>query len=70
MVLRNEERFLEIACRKLFADLRIGIYREAPGARIPGGSEDVLLDLAVRQLVKNYKSQTSMLERPRGSSKL
>ncbi|RMD40526.1 hypothetical protein DV735_g4592, partial [Chaetothyriales sp. CBS 134920] len=30
------------------------IYREVPGARIPGGSEDVLLDLAVRQLVKLY----------------
>ena len=48
----------------------IGIYREVPAARIPGGSEDVMLDLAVRQLVKNYKSQTKILERPRGSSKL
>ena len=38
------------------------IYREAPGARIPGGSEDVLLDLAVRQLVKNYKREIAMLE--------
>ena len=46
------------------------IYREVPGARIPGGSEDVMLDLAVRQLVKNYKNQTKMLERPKGSSKL
>lgn len=24
------------------------IYREVPGARIPGGSEDVMLDLVVR----------------------
>ena len=30
------------------------LYREVPAARIPGGSEDVLYDLAVRQLVKNY----------------
>ncbi len=50
--------------------ITIGIYREVPLARIPGGSEDVMLDLAVRQLVKNYKSQTKILERPRGSSKL
>jgi hypothetical protein len=49
---------------------KTGIYREVPGARIPGGSEDVMLDLAVRQLVKNYKNQTKLLERPRGSSKL
>jgi acyl-CoA dehydrogenase len=27
------------------------------GARIPGGSEDVMLDLAVRQLVKNFKKE-------------
>ncbi|KAI9676965.1 MAG: hypothetical protein M1817_006804 [Caeruleum heppii] len=46
------------------------IYREVPGARIPGGSEDVMMDLAVRQLVKNYQSQTKRLERPRGSSRL
>ncbi|KAL9597266.1 MAG: hypothetical protein Q9219_005247 [cf. Caloplaca sp. 3 TL-2023] len=46
------------------------IYREVPGARIPGGSEDVMLDLAVRQLVKNYRSRTKVLERPRGSSKI
>lgn len=37
----------------------IGIYREVPGTRIPGGSEDVLLDLAVRQLVKNYNKKIS-----------
>ncbi|GIJ86787.1 hypothetical protein Asppvi_005682 [Aspergillus pseudoviridinutans] len=32
------------------------ILRDVPGARIPGGSEDVLLDLAVRQLVKIYQA--------------
>ncbi|KAL6718119.1 hypothetical protein ACLMJK_004206 [Lecanora helva] len=46
------------------------IYREVPLARVPGGSEDVMLDLAVRQLVKNYQNQAKMLERPKGSSKL
>lgn len=45
------------------------IYRDVPGARIAGGSEDVMLDLAVRQL-KNYKNQTNILERPKGPSKL
>ena len=33
------------------------IYRDVMGARIPGGSEDVMLDLAVRQLVKLYQTQ-------------
>lgn len=42
------------------------IYREVPGARIPGGSEDVMLDLAVRQLVKLYKSKTRVM----GANKL
>lgn len=42
------------------------IWRDVPGARIPGGSEDVLLDLAVRQLVKLYKAKTKAL----GSSKI
>ncbi|KAK5021537.1 hypothetical protein LTS07_010944 [Exophiala sideris] len=46
------------------------IYREVPGARIPGGSEDVMLDLAIRQLVKNYRNATKAMERPQGSSKL
>lgn len=50
--------------------MSVGIYRDVPGARIPGGSEDVMLDLAVRQLVKNYKTQTKILERPKGSSKI
>jgi acyl-CoA dehydrogenase len=38
------------------------------GARIPGGSEDVMLDLAIRQLVKNFQRKTKELER--GASKL
>jgi acyl-CoA dehydrogenase len=46
------------------------IYRETPGIRIPGGSEDVMLDLGVRQLVKNFKNKTKALEAPAGSSKL
>jgi acyl-CoA dehydrogenase len=33
------------------------IYRDVMGARIPGGSEDVMLDLAIRQLVKNFKKE-------------
>lgn len=52
----------------------IGIYREVPGARIPGGSEDVMLDLAIRQLVKNFQRKLKELDtiqdRPAGSSKL
>lgn len=31
------------------------VYREAVGPRVPGGSEDVLLDLCVKQLVKNFE---------------
>jgi acyl-CoA dehydrogenase len=31
------------------------IYRDVMGARIPGGSEDVMLDLSIRQLVKNFQ---------------
>ncbi|GAB7339075.1 hypothetical protein MBLNU457_5731t1 [Dothideomycetes sp. NU457] len=46
------------------------LSREAFGNRIPGGSEDVMLDLCIRQLVKNYQSKTKALERPRGSSKI
>lgn len=37
------------------------IYREVPGMRIPGGSEDVLFDLSIRQLVKIYELQTQLL---------
>lgn len=39
------------------------IYREVMGARIPGGSEDVMLDLAVRQLVKNYERAGKELDK-------
>jgi acyl-CoA dehydrogenase len=46
------------------------IYYEVSGARIPEGSEDVMLDLAIRQLVKNFQVQTKVLRRPRGSSKI
>ena len=38
------------------------LYREVMGARIPGGSEDVMLDLAIRQLVKQYNKETKKLE--------
>jgi acyl-CoA dehydrogenase len=34
------------------------IYRDVMGARIPGGSEDVMLDLSIRQLVKNFKKDS------------
>ncbi len=37
------------------------IYREIFAARIPGGSEDVMFDLAVRQLVKGYRAKTKGL---------
>lgn len=43
------------------------IYREVPGSRIPGGSEDVLLDLGVRQLLKNFKAKTKALENSAGA---
>jgi acyl-CoA dehydrogenase len=51
------------------------IYREVMGIRIPGGSEDVMLDLAVRQLVKNYQRGLKEMEqgvvgRPRRDAKL
>ena len=38
------------------------IYRDVMGARIPGGSEDVMLDLAVRQLVKLYEREVKKRE--------
>lgn len=34
------------------------ISREVHGARVPGGSEDVLLDLAIRELYKGYRRAT------------
>jgi acyl-CoA dehydrogenase len=46
------------------------LYREVMGARIPGGSEDVMLDLAIRQLVKNYRNAIKTMERPKGDSKI
>ena len=46
-----------------------GIYREVPGNRVYGGSEDVMLDLAMRQLVKNYQNQAKLLD-SKSSSKL
>ncbi len=52
----------------LTANALIGIYREVMGVRIPGGSEDVMLDLAVRQLVKNFQLKTKELEK--GTAKL
>ncbi|CAG9996207.1 unnamed protein product [Clonostachys byssicola] len=41
------------------------IYREIPGARIPGGSEDVMFDLAVRQLLKTYRAKSEALKTDR-----
>ncbi|KAJ8119409.1 hypothetical protein ONZ43_g3634 [Nemania bipapillata] len=38
------------------------LYREVLAVRIPGGSEDVLLDLAVRQLVRLYQAKTKALQ--------
>lgn len=46
------------------------MWREVNGNRVPGGSEDVMLDLMIRQLAKNYQRKTKELERPQGSSKL
>ncbi|UJO16389.1 Acyl-CoA dehydrogenase apdG [Fulvia fulva] len=43
------------------------IYRDVFGSRIPGGSEDVMLDLAVRQLIKNYQRATKELEKSGGN---
>ncbi|EXJ71195.1 uncharacterized protein A1O5_06189 [Cladophialophora psammophila CBS 110553] len=43
------------------------IYREIPAARIPGGTEDVMFDLAIRQLVKNYRAETKALTAAKSS---
>ncbi|KAF3932174.1 hypothetical protein ABW20_dc0108806 [Dactylellina cionopaga] len=43
------------------------ILREVVVTRIPGGSEDVLLDLGVRQLVKIFKAKTAMLDKTRAA---
>ncbi|KAI9735364.1 MAG: hypothetical protein M1818_006559 [Claussenomyces sp. TS43310] len=37
------------------------IYREIFGSRIPGGSEDVMLDLSIRQLVKTFEMKKKAL---------
>lgn len=39
------------------------MWREVNGNRVPGGSEDVLLDLMIRQLVKNFERKTRELEK-------
>jgi acyl-CoA dehydrogenase len=44
------------------------IYREVMGVRIPGGSEDVMLDLAIRQLLRNFQNAGG--GRERGAAKL
>ncbi|KAJ5129494.1 uncharacterized protein N7515_005533 [Penicillium bovifimosum] len=44
-------------------ELAEAILRDVPGARIPGGSEDVLLDLSVRQLVKLYQAEEKKLSK-------
>jgi acyl-CoA dehydrogenase len=44
------------------------IYREILKARIPGRNEDVILDLAIRELVKGFRKKISELEK--GAAKL
>jgi len=44
------------------------LYRSVPAMRIPGGSEDVLLDLSIRELAKRFKAKTAKLQN--GSAKL
>ena len=36
------------------------MYREVPGIRIPGGSEDIMFDLGIRQLLKNYERKAKL----------
>ncbi|CZT24492.1 uncharacterized protein RCC_10217 [Ramularia collo-cygni] len=43
------------------------MWREVNGNRVPGGSEDVMLDLMVRQLAKNFQKKTKELEKSQGS---
>ena len=43
------------------------LWREVNGQRIPGGSEDVLMDLMIRQLANNYQRKTKGLEKKAGS---
>lgn len=46
------------------------INRETPGFRTSGGSEDALLDLAIRQFVKAFQTRPELLDQPRGHSRL
>ena len=62
-----ESKLVILLRRSSYADNAIEIYREVSGARIPGGSEDVMFDLAVRQLVKHYKHSLRGLEAGGGS---
>jgi acyl-CoA dehydrogenase len=39
------------------------IYREVPAARVPGGSEDVMLDLAIRQILKLFEKKGNQISR-------
>ncbi len=43
------------------------MWREVNGLRIPGGSEDVMMDLMIRQLVKNFQRKTKELEKSSGA---
>ncbi|KJX95123.1 acyl-CoA dehydrogenase like protein [Zymoseptoria brevis] len=43
------------------------MWREVNGNRVPGGSEDVMLDLMVRQLGKNFQRKTALLEKSQKS---
>ena len=69
MALRRRDRanWLKVSSRtRRIVGYRLtdeAIYRDVPGARIPGGSEDVLLDLSVRQLVKVYRAEEKKLGR-------
>lgn len=54
-----ETEFREFHPLLLCRDLILTIYR--------GGSEDVMLDLMVRQLAKNYKAKTKELEKSQAS---
>lgn len=46
--------------------LSSGVIRDVPAARVAGGAEDVMLDLAVRQLVKNFQLRRKTMQKPGG----
>jgi len=48
-------------CREQTTNSVAVLYREVPATRVPGGSEDVMLDLAIRQLAKLYQAKTKAL---------